>query len=56
MIETCPAIANPNNNQNNANLIRQQQQNIVNNMMKIMHKKGLINDLAHAPLFMDLSC
>ena len=57
MIETCPAIANnPNNNQNNSNLIRQQQQNMVNNMMKIMHKKGLINDLAHAPLYMDLSC
>ena len=58
MIETCPAIANSpnNNNQTNANIIRQQQQNMVNNMMKIMHKKGLINDLAHAPLYMDLSC
>ena len=57
MIETCPAIANaPNNGQTNPNILRQQQQNMVNNMMKIMHKKGLINDLAHAPLYMDLSC
>ena len=59
MIETCPPIQNPaqlaqqnggmrNQNQANANL--------VNNMMKIMHKKGLINDLARVPLYMDLSC
>ena len=59
MIETCPAI------QVTANQQQQQQSggfrqppaalNPVNNMMKIMHKKGLINDLARVPLYLDLS-
>ena len=57
MIETCPPIQNQAQQQNG---LRNQNQplntNLVNNMMKIMHKKGLINDLARVPLYMDLSC
>ncbi len=55
MIETCPPIQNQAQQQNG---IRNQppNTNLVNNMMKIMHKKGLINDLARVPLYMDLSC
>ncbi len=56
MIETCPPIQNSAQQQQ---LFRNQNQppntNLVNNMMKIMHKKGLINDLARVPLYMDLS-
>jgi E3 ubiquitin-protein ligase HUWE1 len=58
MIETCPPIQNQVQQQQNG--MRNQNQplntNNVNNMMKIMHKKGLINDLARVPLYMDLSC
>jgi hypothetical protein len=56
IIETCPPIQNT--AQQQANGLRNQppNANLVNNMMKIMHKKGLINDLARVPLYMDLSC
>lgn len=54
MIETCPPIQNVQQQQNG--LRNQNQPNLVNNMMKIMHKKSLINDLARVPHHMDLSC
>ena len=52
MIETCPPIQSAAQQQQP----QQQQGNLVNNMMKIMHKKSLINDLARVPHHMDLSC
>lgn len=48
MIETCPTI------QTQQQQRPLPQQNIVNNMMKIMHKKGLINELARVPHSIDL--
>ncbi|CAF0785839.1 unnamed protein product [Brachionus calyciflorus] len=56
MIETCPPIHNPSQQQQQQQQNNQQSLSLVNNMMKIMHKKGLINDLARVPLYMDLSC
>lgn len=56
MIETCPPIHNSASAQQQQSGFRQPPpQSLVNNMMKIMHKKGLINDLARVPLYMDLS-
>lgn len=63
MIETCPPIQNAaaaNAAQQSAGGFRQSAPpshtlNPVNNIMKIMHKKGLINELARVPLYMDLS-
>ncbi len=54
MIETCPPIQNV-QQQQQAGLRNQSQLNLVNNMMKIMHKKSLINDLARVPHHLDLS-
>jgi hypothetical protein len=56
MIETCPPIHNTAAQQQAGFRQQPQSVNLVNNMMKIMHKKGLINDLARVPLYMDLSC
>ena len=55
MIETCPPIHNAQQQPPQPHM-RNQPQSPVNNMMKIMHKKSLINDLARVPLHMDLAC
>ena len=56
MIETCPPIQNTPQQQAAGLRAQPPNSNLVNNMMKIMHKKGLINDLARVPHHMDLSC
>ncbi len=56
MIETCPPIQNVQQQQQAGLRNLPNQLNLVNNMMKIMHKKSLINDLARVPHHMDLSC
>ena len=60
MIETCPPIQPSAAAQQppfgRGGQVPQPPLNQVNNMMKIMHKKGLINELARVPLHMDLSC
>lgn len=55
MIETCPPINNPAATGQQQGFRQPPPLSLVNNMMKIMHKKGLINDLARVPLYMDLS-